>query len=387
MRHFFKSVMHICRLIFYRGPFCTSRLLLYVWIYLTVFLFAPAAFAQHRVCITGNHPDFGHLQGPEGDEHTDYTVKFYMTVDGKEVKTWTEPVRAMGRRSWLGYDYNECFDFNCQENKSAQLPKNLPEKLAPKVERQLRKICECQTDRKKACPAIDRAAEKAVSFIKADSPYKGKSEFGKFKNDLLEELNRVHRTICEDDNKKAIVSLEKIIEDVEALDTSEAAEGYENRYRYLFKTEEDLLALKEKIGCVNPCGKRTRKKTAADDEAIEEVKSHIKGQIKQIKDDILEESAKIEPGGTTDKLNKLNGRLNRLQRLLGAWEQVKAATCVPDELMTNTRRYLRELQNSPGLTQDECNDLCSELGKWVRELTGENIHEETTNINCLELCN
>lgn len=328
------------------------------------------------MCISGEHPrDFSLLQGPVGGAYTDYPVKFSMTIDGKEVQTWQQTIRVHGGHSWYGYDYRECFTFQCQENKSAQLPDNLPSKLVPKVKRQLRKICTCETDRSKACAALDRAAEKAVLYIKADAPYKGKAEFGKFKKDLLQELHAVHRIICEEDNKKAAADVMDIIEEVEAWDTSEAAEGYENRYRYLFQTEAALLDLKEKAGCPTPCTKGTRKKTAADDQVIEEInqeieeiKSHTEDQIQQIKDEILEGAAKTQPGSKTDKLNQLNRRLGRLQRLRSAWEQVKKATCVPDELMTNTKKYIRERQNAPGLTQDECNELCAELGKWVREL-------------------
>ena len=251
------------------------------------------------------------------------------------------------------------------------------------------KACKKQKiDLKKACASLDEAAKLPFSYISADSPYKGKKRFKKFKKDLLDELNNVKIALCGKKSKKAMAELEKIKQIVEAMDESEDAKvRSERNVTLLNKVEDGLLNLKEKINCAGPCPKDTQKKTKADDKQIEKTKTYIRDNIKQINNEILKEASKSRPGTKTDKLNKLKKKVNRLQKTMGAWDKVNSAQCVPPKLMNATMSYIHEKQNFPGQTPDECNTLCSHLGKWVSELTGEDIQQKTTTEDCLALCN
>jgi hypothetical protein len=224
-------------------------------------------------------------------------------------------------------------------------------------------------------------------MAKAISPTKGSKivDFAQFKKELANDLSEIRNALCGQDNKEASDKLEEVLEIVEGID--KPANSVSAKYVPLYEIERKLEEM-NKMCTVKGCADGTRPKTDEDnkkiDEATEQTKKHL-AEAKKIKDDLLEEAAKNgkKYGQLIDDINK---KINYLTKILGAWNYIKAAICVPRELMSATKKYLYLKQHSIPDT-GQCNVACKFLGKWFADMTGGPAQQKFGTDECLALCN
>jgi hypothetical protein len=80
--------------------------------------------------------------------------------------------------------------------------------------------------------------------------------------------------------------------------------------------------------------------------------------------------------GVRDQYRKVTGYLN----------QVKAASCLPEDVRQALQDYANERKNNPGNTNDECNTLCGKTTDWIARMTGDDRFRQTFWNNCISRC-
>jgi hypothetical protein len=124
-----------------------------------------------------------------------------------------------------------------------------------------------------------------------------------------------------------------------------------------------------------------------DEQAYEQVR---KG-LHQALDQVVEEARSARDGASTagdadQYLVEQQSKLKTLRDLLGYWDQVKAASCVPTEVLELLRRLAAE-KRSGGDTGDTCNQLCGATADWVARMTGDGSRKKELFESCGLSCN
>lgn len=123
-----------------------------------------------------------------------------------------------------------------------------------------------------------------------------------------------------------------------------------------------------------------------DNDAYKLVKKGIEDGIKLLK----EEADRANEGRSTAKdlkqhLDEINSKISKLKELLGYWDQIKAASCLPPEVEQLLRRLAME--NRSGTEhQATCTELCAKTADWIIRLTGDSRQREGLFATCFAEC-
>jgi len=313
--------------------------------------------------------NYGLKRDENGNSYTDYEVHFTATINGEDAGEWDETRRAVGGHSQYGWSTWSCTDRSCTEITSGGLPEKIPSQS--NADAALQKYCmaRCIPDLDKACKLLDDAENKAKNVASEDPDLKT------VKDDLKKNIEDIEKATCErkDVGKLLDTAIAKINE-------ADPKQSPSDRTFPVFKAAADFKEASKLLGCAGPCPEGTREKTAAEERDIEEAKKDTENKIKENEDEISREEKK---GNSTRKLSDKN---LVLKKILSAWDQLKAASCVPPDLMTATGLYIRDKRNFPGLTGASCNVLCRDLMNWHRDLTGQDEPQKTVYQQCLAWC-
>lgn len=111
------------------------------------------------------------------------------------------------------------------------------------------------------------------------------------------------------------------------------------------------------------CGSGVPPKNPGDNEVIDQAIKPINDAIKEAQK-MIEDYEREAHGGANTTAGQYadywRTRLGQLQKAKGYWDMIRAASCIPPELMALIRAMM-------GGRTDVCTDLCWETAKWIEQ--------------------
>lgn len=102
-------------------------------------------------------------------------------------------------------------------------------------------------------------------------------------------------------------------------------------------------------------------------EAYDQVTDGIKSALKELEDT----AGQIEGTGGTgaQQYKDIQGRIGKLRELLDVWNRIKAASCLPPEIMQLLRRLATE-KKAGSEHKATCTELCAATADWYVKISG-----------------
>jgi hypothetical protein len=206
------------------------------------------------------------------------------------------------------------------------------------------------------------------------------------KESIIEKMRVARRKMCND--AAAQSTLDTLISEIQSLDASQASTAAEvvSQARH-FASADIALGQFHTGNCTAPpedpletCPPETQEIDPETNEALDQVVSGINDAIKQL----IDETAELDRN--SERASNLWGKIDKLQKAKGFWEQIKAASCLPPGIAQWLRVYVEEARSRQDTT-DTCNTLCRDTAAWIASMTGSSIHQWFSMESCLAACN
>ncbi len=241
-----------------------------------------------------------------------------------------------------------------------------------------------------ACCVALANAEKTADQAMRQPPAPG--NLGGWKGQFAAQLDQIRRQLCL--NRDAQKQLDALIQSVNKVTY---LDGNNPQYVPLLKRQlkfsgilVDLGKLKAASGCggapsaagsrptevskssgrvstsAGICKAGEQSKAPGDDEAADFMLKGIKDAIKELEDKARELEGPGRP--ISHQLDDIKGRIAKLKQAKGYWDQIKAASCLPPDVLSTMRAVAADIRASGH--SGYCPQMCDALGKWFEKLVG-----------------
>lgn len=207
------------------------------------------------------------------------------------------------------------------------------------------------------------------------------------KQQIIEGLQTARRKMCNDAAAQSVI--DGFVHEFESMNPSSPSNGSEilQQARRFASADLALQGFQQQY-CgssgtgrrLRTCGNGTEEIDPPTNEALDQVVGGIEDSIKQL----LEEAGEFDRA--SEQGSAIWGKIDKLQKMKGFWEQIKAASCLPPEVAQGLRSYVNERKNRMD-TSDECNTLCSDTADWIASMTGNQADQYFSMESCLAACN
>jgi hypothetical protein len=204
---------------------------------------------------------------------------------------------------------------------------------------------------------------------------------------IIDELKTARRKMCND--AAAQSAIDGFIDKFESMNPASASTGAEIVQQATRFSSADLaLEALQQANCGGSngrsgptfCSEGTETIDPETNQALDQTVSGLEDSIKQL----LEEAGEFDR--TSERGSAIWGKIDKLQKMKGFWEQIKASSCLPPEVAQGLRAYVNERKNRMDTT-DECNTLCDDTSAWIATLTGNQADQYFSMESCLAACN
>ena len=249
----------------------------------------------------------------------------------------------------------------------------------------------CSPDKRRRCGELADAS-RAVSNVIDQPPYFPTANFSAWKQNFSGQLRRVRDDLCDDPAAQS--KLDQLVNDLASLNYAGGPPTLEQR-RVLARIDLGLKDISKGAcgGATTPPAAQTCRELSnyvldgmqtffdkldelqkgpgpADNDAYDQVMDGIRDAIKELED--YERSAEgAGPGSTLgQQLDDIREKKEKLKELLGYWQQIKKASCLPPEIPQLLRR-LAEENRARAEHQATCTELCAKTADWIVSITGD----------------
>ncbi|RPH75855.1 MAG: hypothetical protein EHM80_15620 [Nitrospiraceae bacterium] len=221
----------------------------------------------------------------------------------------------------------------------------------------------CQPDKGALCESIGQATR----LIKEALIPAGSAELYKsLQQSLRPLLDKIRRELCDDPAAQAKV--DELHKNLDSLNFVSGQSNLQNNLR-LRRLEDGFQGLAA-ASCVvgrspagrnrQPCAPGEKEVTSGDEEAKKQITDGLQVAIDELKN--TAEELEGQGGDAARKIEDIKGKLAKYEQIKGFWENIKAGSCVPANVLQTMRQVANDRRSDN--YSNNCLAMCSALADW-----------------------
>ena len=245
----------------------------------------------------------------------------------------------------------------------------------------------CKPDSSRLCDALAKASQSVTNAIHSDAPASTAS-YTALKQSLSNPLSQIRNELC--DNPAALSKLADVRRELDSLKYQSGQSNLENNLK-LVRMEQGLKDLASSScggssAATGICKSGEKEVQPGDEQATDSVVEGIKNAIDQAKETAEDLEGK---GGTAAyQIEDLKEKIKKYEQLKAFWENIKAASCVPQDVLQTVRQVAND-HRVYGHSEN-CLAMCKAAADWFGRINPSpqpGIQQTFFTDTCLAYCN